>query len=119
MVDIYLNELVVREERMRALYVLMGEALGSVSEINDLFAELNRGFRVTARDCIEAGVASGEVRSDLDPEAEAALFVGMLRGVANQWMAERGCFDLDKVRASLKDSVRRHLTARAECSHAG
>jgi AcrR family transcriptional regulator len=119
MVDTYLNELVVREERMRALYVLMGEALGPVAEINDLFAELNRGFRVTARDCIEAGVASGEVRSDLDPEAEAALFVGMLRGVANQWMAERGCFDLDKVRASLKDSVRRHLAARAEASHAG
>jgi len=119
MVDTYLNELVVREERMRALYVLMGEALGPVAEINDLFAELNRGFRVTARDCIEAGVASGEVRSDLDPEAEAALFVGMLRGVANQWMAERGCFDLDKVRASLKDSVRRHLAARAEASRAG
>jgi len=119
MVDTYLNELVVREERMRALYVLMGEALGPVAEINDLFAELNRGFRVTARDWIEAGVTSGEVRSDLDPEAEAALFVGMLRGVANQWMADRGCFDLDKVRASLKDSVRRHLAARAEGSDDG
>jgi AcrR family transcriptional regulator len=119
LVDTYLNELVVREERMRALYVLMGEALGPVAEINDLFAELNRGFRVTARDWIEAGVTSGEVRSDLDPEAEAALFVGMLRGIANQWMADRGCFDLDKVRASLKDSVRRHLAARAEGSDDG
>jgi AcrR family transcriptional regulator len=111
MVDTYLNELMIREERMRVLYVLMGEALGPISQMNDLFAELNRGFRVTARGWIEAGVESGEVRSGLDPEAEAALFVGMLRGVANQWMADRGCFDLDKVRESLKDSVRRHLAA--------
>jgi len=111
MIDTYLDELVVREERMRALYVLMGEALGPVPESNDLFAELNRGFRVTARDWIEAGIAAGEIRPDVNPEAEAALFVGMLRGVANQWMVERGCFDLEKVRASLKASVRRHLGA--------
>ena len=117
MADTYLNELVVREERMRALYVLMGEALGPVAEINDLFAELNRGFRVTAREWIEAGIAAGEVRPELDPEAEAALFVGMLRGVANQWMADRGCFDLEKVRQSLKDSLRRHLAASVEGSH--
>jgi AcrR family transcriptional regulator len=109
--DTYLNELVVREDRMRALYVLMGEALGPVGEINDVFAELNRGFRATARDVIQEGMDRGDIRSDLDPDAEAGLFVGMLRGVALQWMAEPGCFDLDAVGASLKDSLRRHLAA--------
>jgi len=38
MADTYLNELVVREERLHALYVLMGEALGPVPEIRTVFA---------------------------------------------------------------------------------
>lgn len=108
-VDTYLNELVVREERMRALYVLMGEALGPVGEINAVFAELNRGLRVGARNWIQAGIDTGEIRPDLDPDAEAVAFVGMLRGVALQWMADRGCFDIEGVRESLKQALRRHL----------
>jgi AcrR family transcriptional regulator len=109
--DTYLDELMVRPEHMRALYVLMGEALGPVSEINEVFAELNHGFRKSAVAWIREGMRAGEIRSDLDPDAEAALFVGMLRGVATQWMAEPRCFDLDAVRESLKDALRRHLAA--------
>lgn len=111
LVDTYRNELVVRQERMRALYVLMGEALGPVPEINEVFAELNRGFRGNASDVIRAGIDQGEIRSELDPDAEAGLFVGMLRGVALQWMTEPGCFDLDAVAESLKDALRRHMAA--------
>ena len=109
--DVYLNELVAREERMRTLYVLMGEALGPVSEVSEVFAELNAGFRGNASRLIEEGMTRGEIRKDLDPDAEAGLFVGMLRGVALQWMADPGCFDLEAVRTSLKDALRRHLAA--------
>jgi len=118
-VDVYLRELVVRREHMRTLYVLMGESLGPVSEINEVFAELNAGFRMNARRLIEEGMARGEIRSGLDPEAEAGVFVGMLRGVALQWMAEPGCFDLGAVGASLKDALRRHLAAAREDPDAG
>jgi AcrR family transcriptional regulator len=112
--DTYLDELVVREEYMRALYALMGEALGPVAEINEVFAELNRGFRHSARTWIREGIDAEEIRSDLDADAEAAVFVGMLRGVATQWMADPRCFDLDAVRESLKDALRRHLAVRGE-----
>lgn len=114
--DTYLEELVARGERMRTLYVLMGEALGPVASIGEVFAELNRGFRESVRTLIDEGMASGEIRRDLDPEAEAALVVGMLRGVALQWIADPGCFDLDAVGTSLKDAIRRHLTAGREGS---
>jgi len=117
--DTYLDELVVREEYMRALYVLMGEALGPVAEINEVFAELNSGFRSSARAWIREGVDAKEIRSDLDPDAEAAVFVGMLRGVATQWMADPRCFDLDAVRESLKDALRRHLAVRGEGDDVG
>ena len=110
--DTYMNELVVREEHMRALYVLMGEALGPAAEINEVFCELNRGFRRSARVWIQEGIEAQEIRSDLDPDVEAAVFVGMLRGVATQWMADPRCFDLDAVRESLKDALSRHLEMR-------
>ena len=83
-VDTYLSELKAREDRMRALYVLMGEALGPVAEINAVFAELNRTFRDGARNWIQAGIAAGQIRPDVDADAEAAAFVGTLRGVAMQ-----------------------------------
>jgi AcrR family transcriptional regulator len=110
-VDTYLDELIVREDRVRTLYVLMGEALGPVSEINEVFAELNRGFRMTARDLIQEGMERGEIRADVDPDAEAGLTIGMLRGVAFQWMTDPGCFDLRAVKASMKDTLRCHLAA--------
>ncbi len=111
MIETYLNELVVRPERMRAFYVLMGEALGPVAEVRDAFAELNRGFRVTVRRWIGSGIASGEIRDDLDPDAESAAVVAMIRGAGSQWIADPGCFDLEAVRESLKDAMRRHLAA--------
>ena len=109
--DTYLAELVLREERMRTLYVLMGESLGPVSEINPVFAELNKGFRANAQRLIEEGVASGQIRPDIDPDAEAAAVVGLLRGVAVQWMADPGCFDHEKVGESVRNILRRNLSA--------
>jgi AcrR family transcriptional regulator len=114
--DIYLDELVVREQHMRAIYVLMGEALGPVPEINDVFADLNRGFRRSASAWIQQGMQRGEIRSDLDPDIEAAVFVGMLRGVATQWVTDPRCFELGAVRESLEGALRRHLAAGGEGS---
>jgi AcrR family transcriptional regulator len=109
MIDTYIDELLLRPERMRALYVLMGEALGPLSEINAIFAELNRDLRGVVAELIERGRAVGDIRADVDGGTEAALYVAMLRGLANQWMAEPSCLDLDAVRRSLKHAVRCHL----------
>jgi len=107
----YLEELVVREERMRTLYVLMGESLGPVSEINEVFAGLNQGFRANARRWIEEGVERGEIRSDVDPDIEAAVYLALLRGVGMQWMTEPGCFDLEAVGRSVESALRRQLAS--------
>ncbi len=112
LVDEYFSELSVREERMRTLYVLMGEALGPVSEINDVFAELNRGFRSSIRDTLEEAAEQGEIRFDLDLDAEAALCLGIMRGVAFQWMTDPNCFDLEAVKKSAKHAIRSHYAAK-------
>jgi len=107
--DAYLGELAAREERLRGLYVLMGEALGPVPEIRKMFAELNESIRAAAEGSIERGMAEGQIRADVDPKAEAAVCLALLRGVAMQWLVDPGCLDLARMRASVKSTIRRSL----------
>jgi hypothetical protein len=86
--DAYLNERRVREEGRHTLYVLMGESLGRVPEIGPVVAHLSWGFRPRSRAWILEGVARAEIRAHVDADAEAALFLGMLRGAGAQWLAE-------------------------------
>jgi len=108
-VEAYLGELLLREERMRALYVLMGETLGPVAEVRAIFAELDKGFRDRVRQWLEEGLASGEIRRGIDPAVEAAIVVGQLRGTALQWLIAPQCFDLAAARDAVQASVRRSL----------
>jgi len=111
MSDTYLKELVPRESRLRALYVLMGEAIGPVPEIRDVFAELNAGMRTLAEKCIRRGIEERQIRKDIDPAIEAATYVALLRGVAMQWLVDTKCFDLATVRDAVKENIRRGLAA--------
>src|SRR2546426_10834633 len=107
--DTYLRELTAREERLRALYVLMGEALGPVPELRSVFAQLNESIRSAAGGCIRRGIEEGQIRPDVDPGAGAALFLALLRGGAMQWLLDPGAVDLAARRESAKGTVRRSL----------
>ena len=111
-VALYLNELRVREDRLRALYVLMGEAFGPVPEMRPVFGDLDAGFRDVVARWIKAGIELGEVRRDVDPAIEAALYVGMLRGLALQWLTSPGAIDLDRMRDEIVEMLRARLARR-------
>ncbi|MEM1435206.1 MAG: TetR/AcrR family transcriptional regulator [Pseudomonadota bacterium] len=84
----YLHEVAIRESRVRALYVIMGEALGAVEEIQPEVAKLNKGFRASLARMIEEGIATGEFAGNIDPKAAAFLILGLLRGVTMQHLAD-------------------------------
>jgi AcrR family transcriptional regulator len=108
--DAYLAELGMREQNIRALYVLMGEGLGPLAEIRPILADLDEGLRVTVRKWLEQAVAAGEARRDLDCAATAPLIVGWLRGIALQWLMAPGCFDLQVARDGVTALLRRSVT---------
>jgi len=87
-IEIYLKEVSVRESRVRALYVIMGEALGAVPEIQSEIAKLNRGFRNQLAGLIRRGVDAGEFDADIDVDDAAVLVLGLLRGVTMQYLAD-------------------------------
>lgn len=107
--DTYLNELTARQARLRALYVLMGEALGPVPEIRGIFGEVNQEIRRAIESCIRSGIDDRQIRSDCDPVTEAAACVALLRGVSIQWLIDPECFDLAVMSERVKATMRRSL----------
>ena len=96
-IDIYLSEIGKRENAMRALYVIMGEALGAVPEVRDEIALLNRAFRRRLVGIIERGMKSGELRKDVQPYAAAILITALLRGVTMQILADKKAFKVKDI----------------------
>jgi AcrR family transcriptional regulator len=93
-----------------AMYVLIGEALGPLQEIRGEMAEADHKFRMAVQKLIEEGMRTGEIRSDVDPPAYAALFVGTLRGLVVQHLMKPPAFDLDRVCRELILSIERSLS---------
>jgi AcrR family transcriptional regulator len=92
-----------------AMYVLIGEALGPLREIRGEMAQADRKFRMAVQKLIEEGMRAGEIRSDVDPAAYAALFVGTLRGLVVQHLMKPPAFDVDRVSRELILSIERSL----------
>ena len=95
----------------RALYVLIGEALGPAPEIRADIAQADAGFRNNLQRYIEQGIASGEIRTDIDAAAQAALLVANLRGLSFQRLINPSAFDLKAVSAELLTNLEKTLRA--------
>ena len=104
-VAIYVGEAAVREGRMKALYSIMGEALGAVPEIQPQLEELSRKARKRLADIVQAGIKNGEFRKDVDPNESAVLILGLLRGVVMQYLSSHRAVNLKKIIPRLQDSV--------------
>jgi AcrR family transcriptional regulator len=75
-------------ERMRALYILMFEALLPVPLLHERMAELHDDLRRSVVEAIERSISDGSVGADIDSAAVARLIVGGLRGAVYQAMLD-------------------------------
>jgi AcrR family transcriptional regulator len=100
LIDAYLNK--VDSIGRRALYVLIGEALGPVPEIRPDIAHADESFHHNLQRHIERGIASGEIRPELDPARQAALLVATLRGISLQLLINPAAVDLKAVSRDLQ-----------------
>jgi AcrR family transcriptional regulator len=102
-IDAYLNK--VDSVGRRALYVLIGEALGPVHEIRPDIAQADESFRKNLERHIERGIASGDIRPELDPARQAALLVATLRGISLQLLINPAAVDLKAVSRDLQANI--------------
>jgi AcrR family transcriptional regulator len=93
----------------RALYVLMGEALGGSPELQPALNRYHAGLRAMVASRLIEGIEAGEVRPDLDPDAAATMIVGTIRGIGLQALADPASVDVDAVVTETIDSLTRSL----------
>ena len=101
----YLRDAADEPARLRALYVLIGETLGGMDEIDDEAAHVNRVFRDHLAGYVSLGQRQREFRTDLDADLVAVIIVGALRGVVTQILAEPDHFDLDALAVELRRQI--------------
>ena len=96
-IEIYLTEVTLREGHMRTLYVIMGEALAAVPEVQEEISRLNDGVRGVIADIVQRGIDNKEFRPEVNPQISAVLILGMLRGVVMQYLSDRKAFNMKKL----------------------
>jgi AcrR family transcriptional regulator len=80
----YLDACESGPNRIRAYYALLREADGPVPAVRETIRKLHVKERASIANMIRAG----NVRADIDPDAEATAFLGVMRGVTMQWLLD-------------------------------
>jgi len=93
-IAIYMDEVTEHEGRLRALYVMMGEALAGEDEIRRGVAEFHKRARHRVAAIVQRGIDHGEFNPAVDPDAAGVLITGMLRGVVMQHLYDASAFDV-------------------------
>lgn len=95
----------------RAVYVLLGEALGSRPELLAPLNAYQRDLRAAICGWVIEGIDSGEIRTGVDPDTIAVMAVGILRGIGFQYLSDPDSVDLPSMAASIDAVFRGVLTA--------
>lgn len=93
---------------LRAFHAVLGSALKQ-APLSTAIGDLNRNSVESFARMIRSGIERREIRSDVDPEAQAALLISALRGVMTQWLLDPAHVDIDSIKRELVENLRRTL----------
>lgn len=78
----------------KAFYVLLGESLSAVPELRPALNAYHQWLQDLVRSWIDGGIATGEIRDDIDPASAAALIVATVRGIGFLVLSDPDAYDL-------------------------
>lgn len=93
---------------LRAFHAVLGSALKQ-APLSAAIAEVNRNSVDSFARSIRSGIDRGEIRGDIDPEAQAAILISSLRGVMTQWLLDPEHVDIEAIETQLIANLRRSL----------
>jgi len=109
--DSHRRFLVEQTDALQLFYVLMFEALGPRPELAHEFARLHRDLRTLSVPWLQAGIAAGEIRPDVDANATVTAIIGALGGIAYQYLLDPEALNLVEIYADLEATLTRGLAA--------
>jgi hypothetical protein len=104
-VEIYLSKVFVQGSSIRALYVIMGEALGAIPEIRSAIAQLNKSTRHILANIIQKGIEGGEFKKTTNPNDAAVIILGLIRGVVMQYLTDSRSFNRKEILPLIQSSA--------------
>lgn len=93
---------------VRALSIVLAGVLTNDS-LKEPIARMSRAKREALSSNIAIGIERGEIRKDVDPQAQAVLILAQMRGVIMQWLCEDDAVDLKQVETEFIETLRRGL----------
>lgn len=108
LIRVYTDSLTKGGDRLRALFVLMSEAVGPLGSQREIFAEQNRAFMKMFEMQITAGQAQGEIDPSINAREMALEIVSMLRGITLMWLVDPENIDIH----AISEKIRRDFAAK-------
>lgn len=100
----------------RLYVVLAAESLDAADPLHDFFVRRYDGARRRTAKLLEHGMATGELRGDVDAQQLSQEILAMLMGLEMQWLMDPAGFDLEATMNAYVDSLRERLAPLAEAS---
>jgi AcrR family transcriptional regulator len=107
--EVYLEWVTTHESEARAFFAMWGSAFADEALVREEFGEFDHHFRDSFALLVRVGQANHSVRADVEPFAVSVAVVGMIRGIAAQWMITPDVLDLRSVRRTVELFIRETL----------
>jgi AcrR family transcriptional regulator len=108
-VDSYLALIRPDSTKARAFFTMWGAALPRDAALRPVFAVADARFRADVTTLVRAGQDARTIAAEVDPLGFAVTFVGLLRGIAAEFLIDPDGVDLDAARAACERFVRAAL----------
>ena len=95
---------------VRALYVLMFEAVLGVDVLVERVRAFHESQRAMYHTILAEGIEAGVVRAETDIDEAASMIISLIRGASYQWLLESN-YDLDHGLTVVEDTLDRLLRA--------
>lgn len=105
-VDLVRDQVLTHPKEQKAFYLLLFEALGPLPELRPGIIAFHSRIREECTTWFRAAAEKGEVDPQIDPEAQATLFVGAFRGIMYQHFLDAAAIDLTAVLSEFKRNLR-------------
>lgn len=113
-VEAYLTDVARSKSSVRALYVVMGEALGAIAEVQEEVADFNALSRAKLAEILENGINTGQVPRHINPDTSALLVLAMIRGITQQFLADPRLKSIKDVIQDVVEMVDDYIWARPD-----
>jgi AcrR family transcriptional regulator len=95
---------------IKLFFVLMAENLDPGSPAHEFFVDRYRTLRADIAELIAVGQEHGEIRPDVDPSLKAVEILGVLDGIAGQWLLDPDAADYLGSVVAYQEGLERDLT---------